>query len=747
MDLIPGGCFRLQDSAASSTELCPGVYRVILDDPASGITIAVLIIPDEESLPSKGGRKKKPNTELKSKRRKAPPPLVGDLRWIARDDLVQLDDDGHVHPFEVVRRRRVRPLGERDQQLFKCRTEAMAPFLDDKELQQWILIHRSLKPLINHAAKSHGVSTNYIYRQWSNLCRWGFDKLSLMPGTDRCGAPGGRRPCIPGVRQKAGRKTREQRIARAYKRILPPFQPGYSAEWAAAIRAADSKIPDPKPKWPRRCELIIASAFCGKAEEIDGRIEYAKPALGTYPNNRQIQRILTECRSILERIREQTTKHHFKAALRGLVARNWQGIAGPGHAWAIDSTIGDIFLRSSVNRAWLIGRPVVYIVVDIWSTAIVGFYVCLTGPSWATARVSIFNACADPHLVGEVWGYQAVLSLSPTPTICHTLLCDRGEYLSQGHRTTAIKLIPHSSYTPPYRGDLKGVVEVLHRITKDEQFFHLPGAMDYRRQELELRKIDPADCTMTVQNYVQYLYEIFAEYNLTADRRHRVDAHMEAVGVYPSPAGLWAWGHAMGIGYRKYTPADDLITKLLPEATARVRRDGVRYAGCDYTSAEIEQEQWTTIARNRSGWDIPIHYYPGPMRSIWTPDDTSRLLKLTIRDDARASPETTRDEWLDCLASQTMRWPYQQHENMMTKQDHLARIRAIEQEARRKTEEAIARAKGATPTMTEARVMDVAATEHPSGSEKKAAEDIREEANEAHQDMIAELLRSADYDQ
>lgn len=745
MDLIPNACFRLLESSGATTTLGTGAYRVILDDPVGDITVAVHIIPDEENRKVRGGRNKKREAELKHRRRKAPPSLVGELKWIRRSELLALSAEGLVRPFDTARPP-LRPLSKDSQLLFERRKRAMSPFLNLKTLQEWITIHGSLKALVAHVVATEEVSRNFVYRQWSTLCRWGIDEESLAPRYDRCGAPGVARPSDPGVRQKAGRKTTAQRIARHYGHQLPPSQPGYTTEWAAAIRAADKKIPSPKPKWPKRCLLVIESAFCGKAEEVDGRIAYVKPEFGTYPTNPQIRRILTESKSRLERIIELTTKRHFQSALRGLVARNWQGVSGPGHTWAIDSTVGDIYLRSSVNRAWIVGRPVVYIIVDIWSTAIVGFYVCLTGPSWATARICVFNAAADPQLTADLWGYQPVLTLSPQPTICYALLCDRGEYLSQGHRTTAFELIPHTSYTPPYRGDLKGMVEVLHRIAKDAQFMFLPGAMDYRREELEIRKVNPADCTMTAQDYVHYLHEVFSEYNLTADRRHRIDSHMAAAGVYPSPAGLWSWGHAMGIGYRKHMPESTLITKLLPTGTASVRRDGIRYAGCDYTCPEIEQAQWTAIARNRGGWDIPVYYYPGPMRSIWTPDGTqSHLLKLDIRDDTRASPETTYDEWADCVAEQTIKLPYQQHENQMTSLDVLARIRTIEREARRKTEEAIARAQGATPTMTEARLMEAAATTHPSRSEAKTAENIRDEALDAHQKMMDELLGSANY--
>ncbi len=134
--------------------------------------------------------------------------------------------------------------------------------------------------------------------------------------------------------------------------------------------------------------------------------------------------------------------------------------------------------------------------------------------------------------------------------MCFALMCDRGEYLSKGASHTGLKLIPCLSYAPPYRPDLKGLVEVLHRIKKDAQYLFVPGAMDARRVEFELSRSRPHESVLTLRDYVQYLYCIFDEYNLTADRSKRLDAHMAAAGVFPSPAGLWHWGHQVGIGYQ-----------------------------------------------------------------------------------------------------------------------------------------------------------------------------------------------------
>lgn len=748
MDLIFNSAFRILKELEPSSSYLPGIYRVIIDAPTIRKTITVLISPEDPNR-GKGGRKKKDDSELKQKRKKPAEPLVGNLIWMDRDELTRLHEKKLLKPHTIERAAFVAPTGKNKED-YELRKTVMESFLDQKKLQETILIHEGLGEIVAETIAEFNVSDSFVYRQWSNLCRWGFDEKSLRPRRDHSGGAGVKRPCDLGpdnkpIRNKAGKKTTEQKIALAYGLALDPEQPGMTSEWAGAIRAADNLIPTPKPSWTKRCELITHSAFCAKSKEIDGVLTLVKPEIGTYPNQAQIKRTLTVDKTQLERLIERTTKAHFKMAMRGLIARNWQGVAGPGHTWAIDSTVGDIYLRSSVNRAWIVGRPIVYIIVDVWSTAVVGFYVCLSGPSWNTAKISLFNAVANPALLGEMWGYQPILSLSPYPTMCYSLMCDRGEYLSQGHRSTAIKLLPQTSYAPPYRGDLKGLVEVLHRIEKDAQFPFIPGAMDYRRAELELRKVNPEDSVLTVRDYVQYLHELFSEYNLTANREHRVDAHMRAAGVYPSPAGLWRWGHEMGVGFRQHINEADLITGLLPSNEARVRRDAIYYSGCDYMSDEIKAAEWTAIARNFDGWNVPINYYPGSMGSIWTPNaGSSGLLRLRITDESRASAELTSEEWTDVIARATMDRPMEEHLRMMNSIESNERIKALLENATRLTAEAVAKASGAEPTMTEARTIETA-TAHPSKSEKKVKEEARDEAMDTYQAMLDAVLRSGSF--
>lgn len=741
MDLISNQTFRLlQDSSVGAYPA--GIYRVIFNEPAIGQTVCVCIQPSESVKTQRGGRQKMANK--KTTRKKAPPPLIGELIWMERDDLKRLHDQKLLITIEIEREPVYFPSLEpmKDEITYQRRNHTMAVFLNFEKLKEGILVHHGLGGLVREAMASTGVCRTYVYKQWSTLCRLGISDISLLPRRDRCGAPNVSRPCDPNGRKKPGHKTRAQVLAREHGMDLPPKQPGMSSEWRIAIIAADNAIKTPvKPAMPQRYKRIMDSAFVKRYRYENDLLVAIDLKKGEYPNRQQVKRVLEVDVPRLERLRQKTTLGHFERAMRGMKGRNWEGVAGPGHTWAIDSTVADIYLRSSLNRAWIVGRPIVYIVVDVWSTAVVGFYVCLTGPSWNTAKISLFNSVADPALLGEMWGYQPILSLNPAPTMCYQLMCDRGEYLSKGASLTAIQLIPSMAYAPPYRPDLKGLVEVLHRIEKDAQFLFLPGAMDYRRAEYDLRRSHPEESAFTVREYVQYLHILFGEYNLTANRLHRVDAHMVAAGVFPSPAGLWRWGHEMGIGVRRAIPQADLITTLLQPDIARVGRSSVVFAGNDYQSDIVKAEQWTTIARNDRSWEIPIHYYPGPVGRIWTPNTNGEgLLELQISDQAKTSKEVTFDELRDAIAFSKLNREDIAHQRLLQQLEGLKRTQILKQNAIQLTSEAIAREHGERPTMTEARILETALATGSRGSEAQATEKLRDETMENYEKLMHDIL-------
>lgn len=749
MELMHNATFRVLSGSLT------GLYRIVLDAPEIGKTVVMRLddpstnpSPDKQADGLSASKDKSDEVKIGKPKGKTNRRLVGAPLWLDRGTLLDLADQHLLQEVEIVldgiyyqsvdaepdpdTSDEAKELFKRKQILLKKRIQAMAPFLSVDGMRKSLLEHRNFSELVREVStppaptkKAQGasapekptkarqdgptISRGLVYKCLTLLALNGFHESSLTLRFDRSGAKGVPRPCDPGGRNKAGTLTEIQRQAKIFGVEIPsPEQPGMSTAWRDLVMWADGKIPSPKPKWPRRCDIIVNTAFVRKMKEANGEMVPIKPDQGTYPNDDQIKHVIQFETPRLIQLRQSTTAGHFNRSLRGLEGKNWEGVAGPGHTWAIDSTCGDLYLRSSIKRAWVIGRPVVYILVDVWSTAVVGFYVCLRGPSWDMAKISLFCAGANPEIVADLWGYKFFPTLAPYPTLPYVLMCDRGEYLSRAARQTGIELRLHESFAPPYRPDLKGLVEVLHRIAKDEQFEFVPGSIDARIREMERRKFDPQTAVFTVREYVQHLYLHFNHYNLTADRSHRLDVHMIAEGAVPSPAGLWRWGHSVGLGYRRKVDNHQLVVDLLPRAGISVNRNGAIFARGTYASSETEREKWTESARNFGADDHRhCHYFPGSTSQIWVPNLAGKgLLNLQLDEHAQVSPNATFDEVADLFKYNLRSNASRAHEIKMHSLDALAMQQANIDAATQATKEALEAESGPAPSMTDARNLE-----------------------------------------
>ena len=120
------------------------------------------------------------------------------------------------------------------------------------------------------------------------------------------------------------------------------------------------------------------------------------------------------------------------------------------------------------------------------------------------------------------------------------------------------------------------------------------------------------------------------------------------------------------------------------------------------------------------------------------------MLELKISDLAKTSPEVTIDEMRDAIAYRATKRSGIAHQNLLQKLKTLQQNELLKKNAARLTAEAIARERGVRPTMTEARIMEVAAGDGIAKSEIETTEKLRDEAMEAYEDMMRDILHSED---
>lgn len=70
-------------------------------------------------------------------------------------------------------------------------------------------------------------------------------------------------------------------------------------------------------------------------------------------------------------------KRNYDLNHRPVLGKSDHMLTGPGAKFQIDATIGDIYLVSQQNRSKIIGRPVIYTVIDAFSRIVAGIYVGL----------------------------------------------------------------------------------------------------------------------------------------------------------------------------------------------------------------------------------------------------------------------------------------------------------------------------------------------------------------------------------
>ncbi len=142
-------------------------------------------------------------------------------------------------------------------------------------------------------------------------------------------------------------------------------------------------------------DMMIAEHYAKYVTGGDGKVVAVLPPIEQMPTLRQFRYWYGKTYDDRETLVKRKGKSKFELNHRAVLGKSDYGIMGPGAKYQIDATVGDVYLVSRFNRADIIGRPVIYFIVDVFSRMIVGMYVGLEGPSWAGSMMALSNAMSD----------------------------------------------------------------------------------------------------------------------------------------------------------------------------------------------------------------------------------------------------------------------------------------------------------------------------------------------------------------
>ncbi|MUG92905.1 DDE-type integrase/transposase/recombinase [Scytonema sp. UIC 10036] len=309
-------------------------------------------------------------------------------------------------------------------------------------------------------------------------------------------------------------------------------------------------------------------------------------------------------------------ERRFNLRHRAVLGDSTSMAFGPGSLYQIDATIGDIYLVSSLDRNRIVGRPVIYFVIDTFSRLITGFSVSLEGPSWLGAMLALENATADKVAFCQEYGIQIDEADWPSHHLSEAILADRGELYGYNADNLVNALNVRVSNTPPYRADWKGIVERNFRLSNDKMIRWIPGAVNQVQERGD--KDYRLDAVLDLHQFRKLMIYCVLDHNKYHRMDwYRMDEFMIQDYVDPYPLELWNWGVRNRGGHlRKMTP-EIVRLNLLPTASAAVTPKGINYQGLFYTCELALREQWFVKARAEGRWKIPIAYEPRRLDTIY----------------------------------------------------------------------------------------------------------------------------------
>ncbi|GFZ94053.1 transposase [Paenibacillus marchantiophytorum] len=439
--------------------------------------------------------------------------------------------------------------------------------------------------MIKKACDETGKGKNSFYKYLHYYWTGGKMVNALLPRFRKCGKPGGRK-----------NPTKKMGRPRETKKAISPDMEGVVVN-EGIRKIFDKVIRDIYLKINRRDSVRFTYVQMLKnhfaiGTEIRNKVEIPIiPPEYKVPSITQLRYHIKTHFPRGKRLVAREGEVTFNRDFRPLLGSETRKASGPGQIFEIDATVADVYLVSSDDPNQIIGRPVVYIVVDVWSHMIVGFYVGLEGPSWQGMMMALENTAVNK----VEFCAQYDIPIQPEDWPCHHMpenfYADRGEMESKNADSLAKALGIKLKNAPPYRADLKGIVEQQFRTLNLTLQPWMPGAV--KKEYIKRGGPDYVlDAKLTLKDFsTMFIERILYRNNSHYMEHYPLDKAEAKDNVKPIARELWNWGVAHNHFLKEVHP-DIVRLNVMPEKSVTASREGIYFEGMYFGSEELVRQGW-----------------------------------------------------------------------------------------------------------------------------------------------------------
>lgn len=303
-------------------------------------------------------------------------------------------------------------------------------------------------------------------------------------------------------------------------------------------------------------------------------------------------------------IRKNTTEQARKEAKKTIgVVRNdsrvhtgtvMDGIRGPAHKVEMDAQEMDVSIVSEEYPEICVGRPILYIMIDVFSQIILAFSIALDNNSIVGCTNCFFNLIEDKeellrkycqtsidfnkdHSINDIW---------PTGIRPAVIKMDRGsDFISDEVIRISGELDIDLEHVTPRSGSLKPLVENFFKNV-NRQLVDLLATKGlirkvYNSKHHEQSCLDINDVRALVLNHILY-------HNTHVLEQYQPSPDMKRQKLILTPANIWKYGCENFSNPMRLPARDEFIYKVLTPEKATVSKLGIKYQGMRYFNSEDE---------------------------------------------------------------------------------------------------------------------------------------------------------------
>ena len=284
--------------------------------------------------------------------------------------------------------------------------------------------------------------------------------------------------------------------------------------------------------------------------------------------------------------RAKTSAREQRNNKRLLLSDNLQGVMGPGDLWEVDECEIDLSLVSVENPSVTVGRPIVYVMIDVYTRMIVAYSVAFDNNSVLGITNCFLNLLDDKQELCNRFGIQIGANEWPSKILPLRLRSDYGaEYISHAMDTICCKLGVAKELVSPATGSLKGQVEQLfHQIHAAQNSLLEGKGLIEKRYDSNHHQ----EATLNIQEFEAVLLTYIVGHNRKYMEKYPLTKDMRQQNVEPCPIDLWKYGVSLNGSPRPITNEVMFRHSLLLPVKASVGRAGITFKGLFYINLQDE---------------------------------------------------------------------------------------------------------------------------------------------------------------